>query len=61
MAVVTREQYIKSGEVHTSKDEKMDWSKVQYMQNQVNAHTCWLSKIVGNGVNTDPARMARNI
>ena len=61
MAVVTREQYIKSGEIHTSKDERMDLSKVQYIQNQVNAHTWWLLRIVGNSSNTDPIRMARNI
>ena len=61
MAVVTREQYIKSGEVHTSKDEKLDWKKIQYIQNQVNAHTWWFSKIVGNSLNTDPARMGKII
>ena len=61
MAVITREQYLKAGEVHTKKDEVLDWGKIQYIQNQVNAHTWWFSRIIGNSRNTDPMRMNKNI
>ena len=61
MAVLTREQFIKAGEVHTLKDEVLDWGKVHYIQNQVNAHTWWFSRILGNSNNTDPTRMNKNI
>ena len=61
MAILTQEQYIKSGQCHTDKDEKLDWGRIQYIQNQVNSHTWWFSSILGNAINTDSARMGKNI
>ena len=61
MAILTKDQYVKSGESHTLKDEKLDWKKITYIQNQVNSHTWWLSHIVGNSKHTDPVRMGKNI
>ena len=61
MAVVTKEQYIRAGNVHTQKDEEISWKDIKYMQNQINAHIWWATRILGNSENTDPDRMGRNI
>ena len=37
-AILTNEQYIKSGQVHTNKDESIGWKEVNYLRNQVNNH-----------------------
>ena len=61
MAVVTRDQYFKSGEAHTKKDKQLAWNEVKYIQNQLNNHTWWLSSILGNSKGTDQSRMFKNI
>ena len=61
MAVLTKEQYLDSGGMHTKKDQELGWNEIKYLQNQLNNHTWWTSEILGNGKNTDPTRMARNI
>ena len=60
MAVLSREQYIEAGKVHTEKDELLDWKTIHYLQNQINSHTWWSSKIFGNSKNTDQTRMGKN-
>ena len=60
-AILNREQYLQAGNVHTSKDKKIGWNHVKYLQSQVNAHMWWLAKIVGYSKDTNPARMNRNI
>ena len=60
-ALLTKEQYLSSGNVHTDKDEKISWDRVKYIQSQVNSHMWWLSNIVGYCKKTDPKRMNNNI
>ena len=60
-AVLTKQQYLESGKVHTSKDKEISWKEVGYMQAQVNSHVWWLSHILGYAKKTDPTRMLRNI
>ena len=60
-AVLSREQYLKSGTVHTSKDERVTWSHIKYIQNQVNSHVWWLSRILGYSKMTDETRMLKNV
>ena len=60
-AVLSREQYLKSGTVHTSKDERVTWSHIKYIQNQVNSHIWWLSRILGYSKMTDETRMLKNV
>ena len=61
LAVVTREQYIESGKCHTSKDTRIGWKEIKYLQNQINNHTWWVSSIVGNCKESNPERMCKNI
>ena len=61
MAVLTQEQYVEAGRVHTKKDELLDWKSIHYLQSQINSHTWWFSKILGNSKNTDQMRMGKNI
>ena len=61
MAVLTKEEYMRSGEVHTSKDTEISWKDISYLQSQINNHTWWASKVVGNCKDTDPERMGKNI
>ena len=44
-AVLTLKQYLESGNMHTEKDEKISWSKIKYLQGQVNSHVWWISSI----------------
>ena len=37
-AILTHDQYLKSGQIHTSKDENIGWKEVNYLRNQVNNH-----------------------
>ena len=60
-AVLTREQYLKSGYEHTKKDTIIGWEKVKYLQSQVNGHMWWLTKIVGYAKDRDEKRMSNNI
>ena len=61
IAVLTKDQFIEAGEVHTAKDQQIGWNDIKYLQGQINSHTWWISGIVGNSSKTDPARMKRNI
>ena len=61
IAVLTKDQFIEAGEVHTAKDQQIGWNDIKYLQGQINSHTWWISGIVGNSSETDPARMNRNI
>ena len=61
MAVLSTDQYLKSGFEHTTKDEKVSWNMIKYFQNQVNSHVWWLSKILGYCEGTDPGRMNKNL
>ena len=58
---LTKEQYIQSGLAHTKGDIKIDQTQVKRIQNTVNNHTWWLSKILGNSRNADTTRMGKNI
>ena len=60
-AVLTKKQYLEAGLVHTSKDKRIGWKDIKYMQSQVNSHVWWLSKILGYAERTDQSRMLRNI
>ena len=60
-AVLTVDQYLKSGAIHTCKDERIDWKRIKYLQGQVNSHVWWISNIMGNAHQTDPDRMHKNI
>ena len=60
LTVLTLEQYLDSGRVHTLKDEKVNWKNVKYLQGQVNNHVWWISKALGNASKSDPQRMNRN-
>ena len=60
-AAMTRQQYMDSGLVHTSKDKEIDWKDVRYLQSQINSHVWWISNIVGYAEKTDPERMLKNI
>ena len=59
-AVLSTEQYLKAGAVHTSKDQVVDWKHVKYLQGQVNSHVWWLSRIIGYGKEKDRERMNKN-
>ena len=60
-AILTNEQYIKSGQVHTNKDESIGWKEVNYLRNQVNNHMFWLRKIYRYCEKTNPDRMNTNL
>ena len=47
LAILTRDQYLKAGYEHTSKDKELSWKNVKYLQNQINANVWWLSEILG--------------
>ena len=59
-AILTKQQYIESGTVHTSKDHKVDWNTIKYLQGQVNSHVWWISQIMGDAIKTDQKRMNSN-
>ena len=46
-AVLTQEQYLKSGLVHTQKDKEISWRNIQYIKTQLNSHMWWLTNITG--------------
>ena len=60
-ALLNKAQYLEAGRVHTSKDRKIDWNRVKYLQSQVNAHMWWLTNVVGYSKDKDTARMNKNI
>ena len=60
-AVLSRKQYMESGMVHTSKDKKISWKEVSYIQAQVNSHVWWLTHILRYGEETDPGRVLKNL
>ena len=50
-SILTKEQYRKSGLKHTSKDQEISVDKLSSIQNTVNSHCSWVSKIFGIGSN----------
>ena len=60
LCVLSREQYIKSGETHTMNDDEIDWQHVKSLQNKVNSVVWWLSKIINHSRNTGEKRMMDN-
>ena len=60
-AVLTRQQYLESGRVHTGKDRKIMWKDVGRLQTQVNNHVWWVSKALRYSENKDSKRMLRNV
>ena len=61
LSVMTKAQYMKAGEVHTSKDQPIGWDIALYLKNQVNSHMWWLTRIVSYSKNTDQERMFNNL
>ena len=60
-SVMTTNQYIQAGEVHTNKDERISWKTVKYLRNQVNSHMSWLGEIFKYSNGTNHERMASNL
>ena len=60
-ALLTHDQYIHSGNKHTSKDKKVTWKDINYLQGQVNNHTWWCSKVLGYGTGKEEGKMLKNI
>ena len=59
---LTRDQYLSSGLAHTKGDIELDQSQVKRIQNTVNDHTWWLSKITNIGSNWGhEKRMDKNL
>ena len=61
LSVLSLDQYLASGGAHTCKDEKIDWTVVRYLRNQVNSHMSWFSKITNYSKHTDHERMTNNL
>ena len=60
--VMTPDQYLKSGYVHTSKDLEISPSQIARVQNHVNDHTWWLKNITNCGSNwRHEDRMCKNV
>ena len=59
-AVLSRDQYIKSGMKHTGKDTKIDWKEVKRLQKYTNDHVWWIAKALNYCEDTDSDRMMRN-
>ena len=49
IAVVSREMYLKMGEMHTNKDKKISGDRAREVQKQLNGHTSMLIKITKMG------------
>ena len=60
-AVLTAQQYLEAGSVHTSKDDEISWREVKYLRNQVNDHMAWLRGVFKYCDKTDSDRMAANL
>ena len=60
-AALTKEQYLRSGNIHTEKDQEITWKEVRNLQSHVNAHVWWLTHILGYADKTDPSRMLKNL
>ena len=61
-ALLTPEQYIESGNVHTDKDIRIEPDKVKRIQNYVNDHVWWLKESSQLSSNwSHEGRMARNV
>ena len=59
-AILIQDQYLKSGQIHTSKDENIGWKEVNYLRNQLNNHMFWLRRIFKYCEKTNPDRMNTN-
>ena len=60
-AILTHDQYLQAGDVHTRKDTPISWEEVRYIKNQVNSHMWWYCKMWSYCKNTDPERMLNNV
>ena len=60
-AVLTRNQYLDSGRVHTKKDKKITWREVGQLQTKVNNHVWWIAQILRYSENKDSKRMLKNL
>ena len=61
-AALSPSQYIQSGEVHTQKDIEIGPEQIKRLQNHVNDHVWWFSKIMNTGTNWGHSdRMAKNV
>ena len=61
-AVMTKEQFIASGNVHTCKDIVLSQGQIKKLQISVNNHSWWLGRITNCGSNWGhESRMAKNI
>ena len=60
-SVLSREQYIKSGTKHTSKDTEIGWKHIKTLQRHTNDHVWWLSRALRYSTDTDQKRMTGNI
>ena len=56
-ALLSRQQYLEAGAVHTNKDQKIGWDRVKYLNGQVKAHMWWLSRAVGYSKDKDQDRI----
>ena len=61
LSVMSLDQYMQAGRVHTDKDERLEWSDIRYLKNQVNCHMSWLGNITNYATHTDKDRMAANL
>jgi len=62
LAVLTREQYIQAGKVHTQSDKRINWKQVKTIQENVNDHMWWYSNIFKMSESTNQNdRMTKNI
>ena len=52
-SILSRDQYIESGLVHTRNDKEIDFERVKRIQNYVNDHSYWISEITNCGLNWD--------
>ena len=60
--VLTKEQYLSSGSIHTSKDIEISPGQIKKIQTSVNEHVWWLKNISNCGTNWGHEdRMAKNV
>ena len=59
--VLSRKQYIESGEKHTKKDKLIGWKEVKELQRHTNDHVWWLSRALRYAEDTDSTRMTQNL
>ena len=61
-SVLTNDQYIKSGMLHTQKDKEIQFEDIKHIQSYVNEHCRWLVNIFKISSEWDQTeRMQRNV